>query len=69
MAAAGNGAKRDEEHDPFHPAPPSETEPEECFVLMVLQPEQVDVVDLRQNSRRRFERAKDGLWSACEINP
>lgn len=55
--------------DPFQPPPPSETEPEDCFVLALLKPEQVDLVDLRQNMRKRFEKGKDGRWTSWEINP
>lgn len=67
--ANGNSVEQNEKGDPYQPPPPSETEPEDCFVLVLLKPEQVDLVDLRQNMRKRFERGKDGRWSSWEINP
>lgn len=61
--------KTSEDSKLFAPEVPSVDTPEDTFVLLLMEPNVVDVVDLRANERRKFTIVSPEEWEEAYINP
>lgn len=59
------------DHGSFHDEPPNADQPSSAFALLLLEPEEVDHLELDGDpqKRTRFHRVSAARWSAVEINP
>lgn len=61
--------KTNEDLKLFAPEAPCVNTPEDTFVLLLIKPNVVDVVDLRANERRKFTIASPEEWEETYVNP
>lgn len=57
------------EEDPFKPENPSSCHPEDTFVLLLVEPHSVDMLDLMANERWMYTSREDKSWEECFLNP
>lgn len=55
--------------DPYLPEAPCRETPEPTFALLLLEPNTVDIVNLRENQRTLHRRLEGQCWEETAINP